>query len=159
MNFQNNSMIMEIEFMPSREKQNDVAFMSNLESHLSDFFQFLSIEVETIEVNNTSGEEIKTVSKPEYEIHIESNGSPRLKIDNKQILVRGDPFQPQAGMLENEKRRRLQEEEPNQQTGYTEAESTNSDQKQDLGGLFDGPNTFMTNLVELGMSFINAKEK
>jgi len=76
-------MIMELEFMPSREKQNDAAFMGNLESHLSDFFQFLSIEVETIEVNNTSGEEIKTVSKPEYEIHIESNGSPRLKIDNK----------------------------------------------------------------------------
>ena len=145
--------------MPSREKQNDAAFMGNLESHLSDFFQFLSIEVETIEVNNTSGEEIKTVSKPEYEIHIESNGSPRLKIDNKQILVRGDPFQPQAGMLEGEERRRLQEEEPSEQTGYTEAESTNSDDGLDLSGLFDGPNTFMSNLVELGLSFMGTKEK
>ena len=68
--------------MPSREKQGDSVFMDDLENHLNDFFQFLNIEVETIEVNNTSGEEIKTVSKPEYEIHIESNGSPRLKVDN-----------------------------------------------------------------------------
>jgi hypothetical protein len=66
--------------------------MDNLEGHLIDFFEYLNIEVETVEVNNTSGEEIKTVSKPEYEIHLESNGSPRLKVDNNQILVRGDPF-------------------------------------------------------------------
>jgi hypothetical protein len=94
MNLQNSSMIMEIEFMPSREKQQNSEFMDNLENHLQDFFNFLSIEVETIEVNNTSGEEIKTVTRPDYEIHIESNGSPRLKVDNNKILVRGDPFQP-----------------------------------------------------------------
>lgn len=72
-----------------------------------DFFEFLNIEVETIEVNNTSGEQIKTLTKPEYEIHVESNGSPRLKVDNKQILVRGDPFKSDSGALAAEMGRRL----------------------------------------------------
>jgi hypothetical protein len=60
--------------------------------------------VETVEVNNTSGEEMKTVMKPDCVIHIESNGSPRLKVDNNQILVRGDPNKHQVDIHKDERR-------------------------------------------------------
>jgi hypothetical protein len=104
MNLKNSSVNIELEFMPSRERMSNLKFKNNLEQHLVDFFKFLSIEVETIEVNNTSGEEMKTIKKPDYKIHNEPNGSPRLKVDSNQILVRGDPFKPHVEMLENGRR-------------------------------------------------------
>ena len=61
---------------------------------MEDFFSYLLIELVVKEVNTTSGVETETISQPNYEIHIEPNGSPRLQINNKDILVRGDPFIP-----------------------------------------------------------------
>lgn len=43
--------------------------------------------------------------KPDYEIHIEPNGAPRLNINNSMIVLRGDPFIPtveEADMIAQE---------------------------------------------------------
>jgi hypothetical protein len=65
-----------------------------LKEHIEDFFKFLSVELLQKEVNTTSGVETDTILVPDYEIHIEPNGAPRLNINNSMILLRGDPFIP-----------------------------------------------------------------
>ena len=95
MNLNTSGVNVEFEFAPDPAwYRSEVQTLDNLKTHLEDFFGFLNIELIQKEVNTTSGVETETVLKPYYEIHIEPNGSPRLQINNTEILVRGDPFIP-----------------------------------------------------------------
>jgi hypothetical protein len=95
MNLRDNDVNVEFEFAPDPAwYRTEVKTTDNLKSHLEDFFGYLNIELIQKEVNTTSGLETETVIKPYYEVHIEPNGSPRLQINNTEILIRGDPFIP-----------------------------------------------------------------
>ena len=95
MNLKENNVNVEIEFAPDPEwYRNSVKTTDNLKKHLEDFFEYLKVELIVKEVNTTSGVETETVIEPYYEIYIEPNGSPRLEINNTEILVRADPFIP-----------------------------------------------------------------
>ena len=95
MNLKENNVNVEFEFAPDPEWfRTSVQTSDNLKSHLEDFFEYLKVEVVQKEVNTTSGVETETVLYPFYEIHIEPNGSPRLQINNSELLIRGDPFLP-----------------------------------------------------------------